>query len=233
MLWLLADGGGSEWLPLQMTPIHPILVNFTAALVPVSFAAEVLGRWFKKPSLTGTAWWTLLAAALVTPLTAAAGWYWKNQMDMPGNRAQMAIHQWLGISLAVLLVAMTVWRGQLFRRDRTPGCGYLAVLGVLVGLLTLQGHLGGAMSFGDGDANPADDPSPAPRAGMTTPGMNAPVISRPPATSPTHDHETPATTTAVVGKGTAMPATTIATSPTSAHTADADGWLDSIHVKGK
>lgn len=227
MLWLLAHGGGGGWLPLEMTPIHPILVNFTAALVPVSFAAELLGRFLKKPSLTGTAWWTLLAAAMVTPLTAAAGWYWKSQMDMAGmDSRQMAVHQWLGISLAILFIAVTAWRGRMFRRDRTPGYGYLAMLAALVGLLTLQGHLGGVMSFGDGDANAANDASPAPRAGMSMPGM-----VRSSATLPIRGEVAPPTTAS------AMPATaTMATStatPASAPAADTEGWLDSIHVKGK
>lgn len=204
MTWLLAYGEGGSWLPLEMTPIHPILVNFTAALVPVSFAAEVLGRYLRKTSLTGTAWWTLLAAAMITPLTAASGWYWKNQMDMPGAGGQrMAIHQWLGISLALLFIAITAWRGRLFRRERTPGYGYLSVLAVFVGLLTLQGHLGGVMSFGSGDADARNVHAPSPRAGMHIP------IPASQATAPTP-----------------VPAS-------QASSDDADGWSDLIHVKRK
>ena len=38
--------------------LHPILVNFTAALVPVSVGSDVLGWVFRKQSLRDTGWWT-------------------------------------------------------------------------------------------------------------------------------------------------------------------------------
>jgi uncharacterized membrane protein len=238
MIWLLAHGEGGTWLPLEMTPIHPILVNFTAALVPVSFAAEVLGRILKKPSLTGTAWWTLLAAAMVTPLTAAAGWYWKNQMDMDGTGGrQMAIHQWLGITLALLFIVIAAWRGRMFKRNRTPGYGYLSVLAVLVGLLTLQGHLGGVMSFGSGDADAKHDQSPTPHAGMSSPETTPRGV---PTKSGDSTMATAPASVDVPGMATDMPmpasaATAPAPPPASpaASSDDAEGWSDSIHVKRK
>jgi uncharacterized membrane protein len=48
VLLLLAhagEGGGSAFF--QMPPLHPILVNFTAALVPASLLSDVLGRLFR------------------------------------------------------------------------------------------------------------------------------------------------------------------------------------------
>ncbi|HET9869594.1 MAG TPA: DUF2231 domain-containing protein, partial [bacterium] len=46
--------------------LHPILVNFTAALVPFSVAADAAARWRKDETLRHAAWWALLAAALIT-----------------------------------------------------------------------------------------------------------------------------------------------------------------------
>jgi len=187
MVNLLAHGGIGGWLPLELTPIHPILVNFTAALIPTSLAAELLGRWLRKPSLTETGWWTLLLAAIVTPLTAATGLYWKQSMEMPGEAQRMAIHQWLGISLAVLFIGLAVWRGLLFRRKRATGIGYLAALVLLVCLLTLQGHLGGTMSFG---GESSDEPAtfqstPMPHMTMT-PQKSAETEPATTAVSPTN-----------------------------------------------
>jgi uncharacterized membrane protein len=225
MISILAHAAGSGWLPLEMTPIHPILVNFTAALVPTSFAAELFGRWLRKPSLTSTAWWTLLLAATVTPLTVAAGWYWMRQMDMPGmDGRQMAIHKWLGISLAVLFIALTAWRGHMFRRDRVPSYGYLSVLMMLCALLTLQGHLGGVMSFGGGVSPDVDGD----RAATTQAVMSEmPGIRRTPATNATASMPTTITT------GTPMNMPMPSTLPASTPSVDADGWSDSIHVKRK
>lgn len=138
----------------ELPPLHPILVNFTAALIPASFASDVAGRLLGRESLRAAAWWMLVYAAVVTPLTAAAGWYWLwdlGEMD----HAEMRVHQWLGTGLAVGLLLLTGWRGLMYRRSHWPTASYLAAAGVFVGLLIVQGHLGGVMSFGTGGAEPA------------------------------------------------------------------------------
>ncbi len=232
MIWLIAHGVQNGWLPIQMTPIHPILVNFTAALVPTSFAADLLGRWFGKRSLSSTGWWTLMAATLITPLTVAAGWYWKLQSDMSGmDTRQMAVHQWLGSGLAVLFVGLAIWRGQLFRRDRIPGFGYLSVLAILVGLLTLQGHLGGVMSFGDDDTVADGGHLEARRAGTTSTSTS----QTSPTTAPTASHHGMATATRAAAAGlqgvTTFPAAAPSV-PSAAKPVDAGGWADHIPVIG-
>lgn len=125
--------------------IHPILVNFTAALVPVSLGSDVLGTIFKKESLHSTAWWTICFAALITPFTAAAGWlFWMK--DDQGVQA-MTIHKWLGTSLAVVIFGLAIWRWWFYRRSRRPDWAYLLVALVIVAALVVQGHLGGEQSF--------------------------------------------------------------------------------------
>ena len=126
--------------------VHPILVNFTAALIPVSFVSDVLNRISGKTSLRDTGWWTLCFAAIVTPFTALAGWFfWNGEMD-DGVRG-MTIHKWLGTSLAVLLVGFVVWRWWFFKHDRRPNIAYLLVALAVVAAVVYQGHLGGEQSF--------------------------------------------------------------------------------------
>ena len=108
--------------------IHPILVNFTAALIPISFISDVLNRITGKTSLRDTGWWTLCFAAIITPLTALAGWlFWSHDMD-DGVRG-MTIHKWLGTSAAVLLIGAACL---------TTGAGWIT----LVGLALFAAHLG-------------------------------------------------------------------------------------------
>ena len=158
MMWLLlhaGDAGASHW---RLPPLHPILVNFTAALVPISMLSDVLGRFLRRESLTHTGWWTLLFAALATPFTALAGWLWLRSMGgMEGmDPRTMNIHKWLGTTLAVGLILLVSWRGVLYRRTRTPGAAYLLVAALVVGALVYQADLGGSMSFGGGGVS-ADD----------------------------------------------------------------------------
>ena len=126
--------------------VHPILVNFTAALIPVSVVSDILARVFGKPSLRDTGWWTLCFAAIVTPFTASAGWLlWTHDYD---GVIGMTIHKWLGTSLALLVVGLVLWRWTFFKRTSNPSVIYLLLASVVVGAVFYQGHLGGKQSFG-------------------------------------------------------------------------------------
>src|SRR3954463_10962659 len=125
--------------------LHPILVNFTAALVPTSFASDVAGRIFKKQSLHHAGWWTLLYATCITPLTGLAGLWWKRAVADAVPPQLLRTHQWLGISLAVALVVLCSWRWRIHRRDELPSLPYLALAAIAVAGLILQGELGGKM----------------------------------------------------------------------------------------
>lgn len=171
---------------LMSFPVHPILVNFTAALVPISLVCDVLARLTGRESLRATGWWTLVFATAITPLTVIAGWLWLDDMDgmdMP----DMTVHKWLGTFLIGVFAALLAWRWQAHRRNAAPGIAYLATAGLVVAALSLQGHLGGTMSFGGG---------PIFGAGTETSTEEGPMDSD--SREPGHHHgdasETPAST---------------------------------------
>jgi len=127
--------------------IHPILVNFTAALVPVSVASDVLERVSGEASLGQAAWWAIAYAGAVTPLTALTGWlFWmKDDVGVPG----MTIHKWLGTALALVVPALLLWRWRFQRRRVRPDVLYLACALAIVAVLVYQGSLGGTQVFKD------------------------------------------------------------------------------------
>jgi plastocyanin/uncharacterized membrane protein len=127
---------------------HPILVNFTAALLPLAFLSDLLGRLLNRKSLHNTAAWMVLYAAIITPLTGLAGWWWKSQVGADLPRNLITVHQWLGTSLAVIFIALAVWRWRIQKRDGVPALGYLVVTGIVVLALVYQGSVGGLMAFG-------------------------------------------------------------------------------------
>ena len=134
--------------PSSPQQFHPILVNFTAALLPLSFLSDVLGRMLQRKSLHNAGWWLMVYAVLITPLTVAAGWWWKHAAG-PGLPSQViTVHQWLGTCLALMFVMLATWRWNFQKRDEAPNLAYLALAFVTVLALVYQGSLGGMMVFG-------------------------------------------------------------------------------------
>ena len=130
---------------VMLTKLHPILVNFTAALVPISLASDAAAIRLKRASLRDTGWWTLLYAACLTPFTAIAGWlFW---MKDDNGVSGMAIHKWLGTGLVLLLAGLFLWRRGFQRRGAWVSGAYLAAGLVLLILLVIQGHLGGTQTY--------------------------------------------------------------------------------------
>jgi len=135
---------------MYFPPAHPLFVNFTAALLPVSFFSEFLGRIGKRPALQAAAWWMLLWATLFTPLTILFGYRWLRQLGDHGR--DITIHAYLGYTLGLYMVAMCLWRGRSYRLARQPHAIYLAILFLGVLAEVVQGHLGAARSFPRDDA---------------------------------------------------------------------------------
>ena len=130
---------------VDATKLHPILVNFTAALVPVTIGSDFLGRLSRNETLRSTAWWTLLYAVIITPLTAITGWlFW---MSDDNGDPGMTIHKWLGTAFAVLLFVLFFWRRAMHRRQQWPGIAYFFVGAIYIAALVYQGHLGGDKVF--------------------------------------------------------------------------------------
>jgi uncharacterized membrane protein len=127
------------------TKLHPILVNFTAALIPVSIVNDLLAVYFKNQSLRDTAWWTLLYATIMTPLTVISGWlFW---MKDDNGVAGMTVHKWLGTVLIIPLVGLFVWRWQIHRQHREVSAAYFVLAVAIIILLVVQGYLGGEQVF--------------------------------------------------------------------------------------
>ena len=134
--------------PFSWHHLHPILVNYTTALVPASIGSDLLGRVLRRETLSRAAWWMLLYAALVTPFTALLGWLWMKSMEDGPPDQIMLIHQWLGVSLAAIFIILASWRGVLYVDGKSPGIPYFLLSMMVIAALIYQGHLGGSMSFG-------------------------------------------------------------------------------------
>jgi uncharacterized membrane protein len=160
---------GANGLPYEF-PIHPNLVHFTLGLFIIAIAFDVAGTFFRleRPILKFLAlpairqgfydvgWYNLLAAAIVTVFTVAAGFFEIMLADPPANVKSdwglgagltMLLHGLGGIFLLAAIVAMTVWRGfqrYRWRKDspRQVQWSYLAVGIAILGIMYIHGTLG-------------------------------------------------------------------------------------------
>lgn len=171
---LIAQWGfklGANELPYQL-PIHPNLVHFTLGLFIIAIIFDIAGKLFpiEKPifrflSLTAVrqgffdvGWYNLLASAIITFFTVAAGFFEMILAKPPTNIKSpwgleagltMILHGLGGIFLLGAIVAMTVWRGfQRYRFSHDASShhvtwNYLVVGIALLGVLYVHGTLGG------------------------------------------------------------------------------------------
>lgn len=134
--------------PHSPQEFHPILVNFTAALLPLAFLSDLLGLWWKRASLHNAAAWMVLYEAIISPLTGAAGWWWKSQVGSALPPRVITVHEWLGTSLALIFILLAIWRWSIQKKNAVPGISYMVVVAIVALALVYQGSLGGLMVFG-------------------------------------------------------------------------------------
>ncbi|MDV3347175.1 DUF2231 domain-containing protein [Leptolyngbyaceae cyanobacterium CCMR0082] len=164
---------GVNGLPYGL-PIHPNLVHLTLGLFIAAIAFDIVAALFPlekaifkflaipatSSNLYDVGWYNMLAAAIITFFTVAAGFYEILLADPPqdmvspwglGAMDTMVWHGVGGVLLLGLIVAMTVWRGfqrYVWRQDRARQVQWsylIAGLGIFVLMFvhgTLGAHLG-------------------------------------------------------------------------------------------
>lgn len=164
---------GDNGLPYSV-PIHPNLVHLTLGLFIVAIAFDIVGVLFplEKPifkflaipatrsNFFDVGWYNMLAAAIITFFTVAAGFY-EIMLAEPAPETKsawglqametMLWHGVGGVLLLMLIVGMAIWRGFqrfVWRQDmaRQVQWSYLlAGLGIF-GLMFVHGTLGAQLA---------------------------------------------------------------------------------------
>ncbi|OKH13036.1 hypothetical protein NIES592_15500 [Fischerella major NIES-592] len=174
---------GANGLPYTI-PIHPNLVHLTLGLFIIGILFDIVGVFFplhkfvykylalpvERANFFDVGWYNMLASAIITFFTVAAGFYEIMLAEAPvdvksawGMQAMetMLWHGVGGVLLLALIVGMTVWRG--FQRfilrkdeDRQVQLSYLAVGMAIMFVMYIHGTLGAQMAAEFGIHNTAD-----------------------------------------------------------------------------
>lgn len=182
---------GANQLPYEL-PLHPTLVHLTLGLFIIAILFDLAGNLFPlerplfkvfavtalRSGFYDVGWYNLLAAAVITVFTVAAGFFEimlavapATQLSAWGLSASttMLLHGLSGILLLGAIAGMAVWRGfQRYRwRKELPRqvqWSYVLAGVVMFGLLFAQGTLGGQLGDEFGIHNTA--------AGLLRQGQN-------------------------------------------------------------
>ncbi len=179
----LGDQLGANGLPYPI-PIHPNLVHITLGLFIIAIAFDIAGVLFPleksilkflaidavRSNFFDVGWYNVVAAAIVTFFTVAAGFYEMMLATPPadvispwGLKAMptMLWHGVGGVLLLAMMVGMAVWRGFqrfVWRKDNARQVQWSYVLtGVLIlGIMFVHGTLGAHLAADFGVHNTAD-----------------------------------------------------------------------------
>ncbi len=175
---------GTNGLPYTI-PLHPNLVHLTLGLFIIGIAFDFVGVFFplKKPvfkflaipatrsNFFDVGWYNMLAAAIITFFTVAAGFYeimlaqpqsgLKSAWGLEGMET-MLWHGVGGVFLFALIIGMTVWRGfqrYLWRKEisRQVQWSYLFVGLFIMFIMYVHGTLGAQLAAEFGVHNTADN----------------------------------------------------------------------------
>lgn len=134
-----------------MKPLHPLLVHFPLALLPLSVGADAVGLLAGIPSLSHAGWWALLGAALGATMTVAAGFYDMFRANLSDDvHHRVHRHMRFGLALFMAIICLAIWRGIIFAGDGVVPMVYLDLAALSVGLAIFQGWLGGELVYADG-----------------------------------------------------------------------------------
>lgn len=150
-------GGGFEFMPglhVLGLNIHPTLVHFPIALLSLFFLLEVSGLALRREGLRQTASAMLYCGALGAVAAVAAGLY--AAATVPHGQVVHEIMEWherLGIFVASLAVALSIWR--FAAKSRITGMAaalHVLLAAIMTASMAVGADLGGLMVYGHGVA---------------------------------------------------------------------------------
>ena len=129
--------------------IHPVIVHFVIAMVFFAYFCDIAGHLNRNHRMFEVSWWNLVVASVAVFIAVIFGQI-EAGLAQPYLVVQRALdwHTVNGWSIAVLLVAITAWRGII--RIRNPlkvPVVYLGTATVLICLICLQIYLGDLVNW--------------------------------------------------------------------------------------
>lgn len=141
-------------MPMRLQELHPSMVHFPIALLPVAIGADLLGRLTGSRALLNVGKTAMGIAAAGAATAATTGLIAQQEVNADGEALDMLItHRNLNLAATAVATAMATWRSG----EEKPSAAYLALGLASIGLVTYTAYLGGHMVYELGvGVQPAD-----------------------------------------------------------------------------
>jgi uncharacterized membrane protein len=134
-------------MPIGLQEMHPAVVHFPIAFLPLSLGADALGRLTGDYALLEMGRRTMPLAAAGAVTAAAFGLIAQQAVHAEGQAHDLLVtHRTLNAGVVGVTLAMAAGR---MRRSR-PGLGYLAVGLAALGAMGYSAYVGGRMAYEHG-----------------------------------------------------------------------------------
>src|SRR5581483_7534005 len=115
---------GAKAMAVRLQEVHPAMVHFPIALLPLAIGADILGRLSGRRSLREMGRRVMPVAAAGAAASAITGLLAQKRVQADGRaRDILATHRTLNIAVAGAATALATWRW----RRRRPSGAYLAL----------------------------------------------------------------------------------------------------------
>ena len=131
-------------MAMRLQEVHPAIVHYPLALLPLSIGADLLGRLTGSEALLALGRATMPVAAGSAAVAAAAGLVAQEAVNAEDEALDMLItHRNINLGLVGVATAMAAWRA----KHEEPSAAYLG-LGLLgLAAATYTAYLGGHMVY--------------------------------------------------------------------------------------
>lgn len=134
-------------MAIGLQEMHPAMVHFPIAFLPLSLGADALGRLTGDYALLEMGRRTMPLAAAGAATAAVFGLIAQEAVHAEGQAHDLLVtHRTLNAGLVGLTAALAVKR----LRSHRPGLGYLAVGLAALGAMSYSAYLGGRMAYEHG-----------------------------------------------------------------------------------
>ena len=134
-------------MPMRLQEVHPSIVHFPIALLPVALGSDALGSLLKSDALLGAGRRLVPVAAISAVVAAATGLVAQEEVKAEGRADDLLLtHRSLNVILVGLVTTLAVVRSKAAR----PSVGYLAAGMLSLAGMTYTAYLGGKMVYAHG-----------------------------------------------------------------------------------